>query len=69
MSSISAPPFGSSGGSLLTAQDVATILGVPAPWVYAKSRAGAIPTVKLGRYYRYRADAIHEWVKTHEVAA
>lgn len=43
------------------------MLGVPKSWVYAQTRAGLIPTVRLGRYYRYRADAIHEWVAAQEV--
>lgn len=85
MSSLTAPPMdqgndsvggsllgrgnGSAGRSLLTAQDVATMLGVPSSWVYTASREGRIPTVKLGRYYRYRRDAIDEWIASQEVAA
>jgi excisionase family DNA binding protein len=56
--------------SLLTAQDVAALLGVPASWVYAQTRAGRIPTVKLGRYYRYRREAIQAWIaECEELAA
>jgi excisionase family DNA binding protein len=62
MSSNPSAPF----GSLLTAQDVAGLLGVPASWVYAATREGRIPTVRLGRYYRYRRDTVLEWVATHE---
>ena len=40
------------GGSLLTAGDVAELLGVPKSWVY--EQPGRIPTVTLGRYRRYR---------------
>ena len=44
------------------------MLGVTAGWVYAQSRANRIPTVKLGaRYYRYRREAIEEWVAAQEV--
>lgn len=32
-------------GSLLTASEVAELLGVPKSWVYEQSRAGRIPTV------------------------
>lgn len=35
-------------GSLLTAAEVAELLGVPKSWVYEQSRAGRIPTVTLG---------------------
>jgi excisionase family DNA binding protein len=52
--------------SLLTAQDVAAMLGVPASWVYSQTRAGRIPTVKLGRYYRYRREVIATWVEAQE---
>lgn len=54
--------------SLLTADQVAKWLGVPTSWVYEQSRRGSIPTVALGRYRRYRAEAIAEWVKEHECA-
>jgi excisionase family DNA binding protein len=45
-------------GSLLTAGDVAELLGVPKSWVYEQSRAGRIPTVTLGRCRRYQHEAI-----------
>lgn len=38
------------------------MLGVPKSWVYEQSRNGRIPTVTLGRYRRYRAESIAEWV-------
>ena len=49
-------------GPLLTAGQVAKLLGVPTSWVYEQSRRGRIPTVTLGRYRRYRAQAIDEWI-------
>jgi excisionase family DNA binding protein len=56
-------------GTLLTADELAEILGVPTGWIYRQSRAGAIPTVKLGRYYRYRLEAIERWIVDREHAA
>lgn len=53
-------------GSLLTADQVAELLGVPKTWVYEQSRTGRIPTVTLGRYRRYRREAIEEWVQRLE---
>lgn len=53
-------------GSLLTAAEVAELLGVPVSWVYEQSRRGRIPTVTLGRYRRYRREAIERWVETLE---
>lgn len=49
--------------TLLTAEEVARILGVTPGWVYAQSRTGLIPTVTLGRYRRYRREAIDVWVR------
>ncbi len=53
-------------GSLLTADEVAELLGVPKSWVYEQSRRGAIPTVTLGRYRRYRREAIEGWLERLE---
>jgi excisionase family DNA binding protein len=49
-------------GGLLTAAEVAELLGVPVSWVYEQSRRGRIPTVTLGRYRRYRRDSIEAWL-------
>jgi excisionase family DNA binding protein len=59
----------SGDGRLLTAAEVAELLGVPTTWVYDASRRGRIPTVTLGRYRRYRRGAIEEWVKNQERGA
>ena len=55
-------------GPLLTAGDVAELLGVPKSWVYEQSRAGRIPTVTLGRYRRYRRESIEHWLSELEAA-
>jgi len=43
---------------LLTADDLAERWQVPKSHVYRLTREAKIPTVRLGRYYRYRADVI-----------
>jgi len=45
-------------GQLLTAEQLAQRWQLPVSAVYRLTRDGAIPAVKLGRYYRYRLDAI-----------
>lgn len=57
---------GSTSASLLTAEEVAEILSMGVDWVYAQSRKGRIPTVKLGRYRRYRREAIEAWLAEQE---
>lgn len=47
---------------LMTAEEVADWLQVRIGWVYAESRAGRMPHVRLGRYCRYRRGAIVEWL-------
>ena len=56
-------------GTLLTADEVAKLLGVPKSWVYEQSREGRIPTVTLGRYRRYRREAIEAWITQIEAPA
>lgn len=51
---------------LLTADDVAEKLSVPRSWVYAETRAGRLPHIPLGRYRRYREDAVEEWLASIE---
>jgi excisionase family DNA binding protein len=46
---------------LLTAEQLAERWQVPKSHVYRLTRDSAIPTVKLGRYYRYRLDAIERF--------
>jgi len=53
-------------GSLMSAGEVADLLGVPTSWVYEQSRRGRIPTVTLGRYRRYRREAIEHWLEDLE---
>lgn len=48
-------------GQLLTAGQLAQRWQVPVSQVYRLTRASVIPAVRLGRYYRYRLDAIEAW--------
>jgi len=47
---------------LLTADEVAERLGVTKGWVWAQARAGRIPHVQLGRYRRFREEALEAWL-------
>lgn len=61
-------------GQLLTADQLADRWQVPKSHVYRLTRDGAIPAVKLGRYYRYAPAAIEafeagETITERKVAA
>jgi excisionase family DNA binding protein len=45
-------------GQLLTAEQLAARWQVPTSQVYRLTRDHRIPAVRLGKYYRYRTDAI-----------
>lgn len=51
---------------LLDVAEVAELLGVPKSWVYAEARANRLPHVALGRYRRFRREAIERWVGERE---
>lgn len=52
---------------LLTAADVAVVLGVPRSLVYALVRRGDLPAIRVGdRYVRFRAEAIERWIERRD---
>lgn len=51
---------------LLTVDEVAERLRVTKCWIYTEVRAGRLPHVRLGRYVRFRADAIDSWIEEIE---
>lgn len=57
------------GEPLLTADEVAEVLRVTRAWVYAETRAGRMPHVRLGRYVRYRRSAIFAWIDAMEASS
>lgn len=49
---------------LLTAEQAADLLNVPASWVLAEARADRVPHVRLGRYVRFEAGELESWWQT-----
>jgi excisionase family DNA binding protein len=39
---------------------------VPRSWVYTETRAGRLPHVRVGRYRRYRREALEAWIEQME---
>jgi excisionase family DNA binding protein len=69
---LSNAPHGTTGGRrqesrrLLTVEEVAALLHVPVSWVYGRMRKRSperLPAYRLGKYWRFREDEIHAWVK------
>ena len=53
---------------LLTVQEVAELLHVPASWVYGRTRQRSlerIPAYRFGKYWRFRRDEVLAWVAAH----
>jgi excisionase family DNA binding protein len=51
-------PTAATGDKLLTANEVADRYSVPKAQIYRLTREGKLPTVRIGRYYRYRLAAL-----------
>ena len=51
----------SEAATLLTAGQVAARWQVPKSQVYRLARDGRVPVVRLGRYMRFRVEALGEW--------
>ena len=47
---------------LLTAPEVAEILGVHVNYVWAEAKRGHIPSILIGRNRRFRRDDIERWL-------
>ena len=50
-----------SAPKLLTVEQLAERWQVPKDFIWRRTREGRIPRVKIGRYYRYRLDAIEQF--------
>jgi excisionase family DNA binding protein len=51
---------------LLNAAEVAELLAVPESWVREHTRNGSMPRIQLGRYIRYRREAVLSWIDSLE---
>lgn len=51
---------------LMTAAEIAELLAVPPRWVREHTSNGHLPHVRLGRYRRYRREAVLAWLVEQE---
>lgn len=58
---------GQTPSRLLSVEEVADLLNVPVSWVYGRMRKRSLerlPAYRLGKYWRFREDEVHAWVKS-----
>jgi len=48
---------------LLTAQEIATYLGVQPSTIYQWTHQGYIPHIKLGKFVRFKENDVEKWVE------
>ena len=53
---------------LLTDSQVSQLLGLHPKTVARMARRGELPAVRIGRYWRYRASALNEWIELHSAS-
>ena len=51
--------------SMMSARQVAELLGVHESWVYEQAVGGGLPSYKLGGTRRFRRDEIDGWIEEH----
>jgi excisionase family DNA binding protein len=51
--------------SMLTARQVAELLGVHENWVYDHAASGDLPSYKIGGSRRFDRDQVDEWIEQH----
>jgi excisionase family DNA binding protein len=54
--------------SMMTARQVAELLGVHENWVYDQAASGALPSYKLGGTRRFDQDELRGWIAEHREA-
>ncbi len=51
--------------SMMTARQVAELLGVHENWVYDQAASGRLPSYKIGGTRRFDRDEIRRWIAEH----
>jgi excisionase family DNA binding protein len=54
--------------SMMTARQVAELLGVHENWVYDQAAAGVLPSYKLGGTRRFDPEELRRWIAHHRQA-
>ncbi len=54
--------------SLMTARQVAELLGVHENWVYDQAASGTLPSYKIGGTRRFDPHELRQWILSHREA-
>jgi excisionase family DNA binding protein len=54
--------------SMMTARQVAELLGVHENWVYDQAASGELPSYKIGGTRRFDPDELRDWIGEHREA-
>jgi excisionase family DNA binding protein len=54
--------------SMMTARQVAELLGVHENWVYDQAASGRLPSYKIGGARRFDRDEVGDWIAEHRQA-
>ena len=54
--------------SMMTARQVAELLGVHENWVYDQAASGELPSYKIGGTRRFDPDELRAWIAEHREA-
>jgi excisionase family DNA binding protein len=54
--------------SMMTARQVAELLGVHENWVYDQAASGELPSYKIGGTRRFDSDELRGWIADHREA-
>jgi excisionase family DNA binding protein len=54
---------------MMTARQVAALLGVHENWVYDQAAAGLLPSYKIGGTRRFLPDELRSWIAEHRQAS
>ena len=54
--------------SMMTARQVAELLGVHENWVYDQAAGGELPSYKIGGTRRFDPEELREWILSHREA-
>ena len=54
--------------TLLDPRQVAEMLNVPVSWIYSAAERGDLPSLKIGKYRRFRRDEIEAWLQKQREA-